>query len=71
METPKISFVVPTRNRVQWLPECLSGLLMQVIDGKPAGDAVEVIVVHDRGGVEMTEPRISWPGTRPRIRASR
>lgn len=56
METPKISFVVPTRNRVQWLPECLSGLLMQTVK------EIEVIVVHDRGGVEDdgTRALLDW-----------
>lgn len=38
---PKISFVVPTKNRVEWLPECLSGILAQSVSD------IEVIVVND------------------------
>lgn len=64
MTEPKISFVVPTRNRVQWLPECLSGLLMQTVE------EVEVIVVHDRGGVpdDGTQALLAWYAkTDPRV----
>ena len=38
---PKISFVVPTKNRIEWLPECLSGLLAQ------SEKDIEVVVVND------------------------
>ena len=41
MTTPLISFVVPTKNRIEWLPECLDGLLAQNV-----GD-IEVVVVND------------------------
>lgn len=41
MSEPLISFVVPTKNRIEWLPECLSGLLAQSIHD------VEVVVVND------------------------
>ena len=41
MAQPLVSFVVPTRNRVEWLPECLSGLLAQSVSD------IEVIVVND------------------------
>lgn len=41
MSNPLISFVVPTKNRLEWLPECLSGLLAQSVSD------IEVIVVND------------------------
>lgn len=41
MPNPLISFVVPTKNRIEWLPECLSGLLAQSVKD------IEVIVVND------------------------
>jgi glycosyltransferase involved in cell wall biosynthesis len=41
MSEPLISFVVPTKNRVEWLPECLSGLLTQSVND------VELVVVND------------------------
>lgn len=40
-EKPKISFVVPTRNRLEWVGECLMSLLGQTIK------EIEVIVVDD------------------------
>lgn len=56
MSEPKISFVVPTRNRVQWVSECISGLLMQTVQ------EIEVIVVHDRGGIpdDGTADLLKW-----------
>lgn len=41
MSKPLISFVVPTKDRVEWLPECLAGLLAQTVHD------VEVVVVDD------------------------
>lgn len=41
MSNPVISFVVPTKNRIEWLPECLAGLLSQSVKG------IEVVVVND------------------------
>ena len=40
-DKPKVSFVVPTKNRVEWLAECLSGLLCQTVK------EIEVVVVND------------------------
>jgi glycosyltransferase involved in cell wall biosynthesis len=54
--SPKISFVVPTKNRVEWLPECLGGLLAQSIQD------IEVIVVNDGsddGTKELLEDHFS------------
>jgi glycosyltransferase involved in cell wall biosynthesis len=41
MGKPVVSYVVPSWNRVAWLPECLSGLLSQT------EKEIEVIVVDD------------------------
>lgn len=38
---PKISFVVPTHNRIQFMPECITGLLGQTVDD------IEVVIVND------------------------
>lgn len=38
---PKISFVVPTYNRVEWLPVCLDSLLTQTVED------IEIIIVND------------------------
>lgn len=42
--TPKISYVMPTRNRVEWFPSCLSSLFVQ--KGVERND-IEVVVVDD------------------------
>lgn len=38
---PKISFVIPTRNRIQWIAECVGSLLSQTEKD------IEVIVIDD------------------------
>lgn len=38
---PLISFVVPTKNRIEFMPECLSGLLGQTVQD------IEVVIVND------------------------
>lgn len=45
---PKVSFVVPTKNRVEWLAECLVSLLGQSVSD------IEVVVVDD-GSTDDTE----------------
>jgi glycosyltransferase involved in cell wall biosynthesis len=38
---PKLSFVLPTHNRIEWMPECLQSLLEQTEKD------IEIIVVND------------------------
>lgn len=38
---PKISFVVPTRNRIEWIAECVGSLLSQTVK------EIEVVIVDD------------------------
>jgi cellulose synthase/poly-beta-1,6-N-acetylglucosamine synthase-like glycosyltransferase len=54
MSEPKVSFVVPTRNRVEWVGECLQSLLSQTIK-----EDVEVIVVDDASD-DGTDELLGW-----------
>lgn len=62
MTTPLISFVVPTFNRVQWLPECLSGLLSQTVRD------IEVVVVDDCSDDGTKELLESFYAKDPRVK---
>lgn len=51
-EDPKVSYVLPTHNRVEWVAESIQGLLQQTVK------EVEVIVVDDAsddGSLELLE----------------
>lgn len=62
MNDPLISYVVPTYNRVAWLPECLQSLLQQTVQD------VEVIVVDD-GSTDGTDEILEWFAKKdPRLR---
>lgn len=51
---PKISFVVPVYNRVEWIGECLQGLLGQTVDD------IEVVAVDDGSNDGTREFLQSW-----------
>lgn len=68
MSIPKISYVMPTKNRVEWFPACLSSLLVQ--SGVQASD-IEVIAVDD-GSTDGTWELLQWYAARdPRIKTVR
>lgn len=52
-ESPKVSFVCPTYNRVEWLGECIQSLRAQTV-----GD-IEIIVVDD-GSDDGTDDLLEW-----------
>lgn len=59
---PKVSFVVPTHNRIAWLPICLNSLL-----GQNEPD-IEIIVVND-GSTDGTKEFLDrWAPKHPRIK---
>lgn len=53
---PKISYVMPTRNRVEWFPSCLSSLFVQK---GVEHDDIEVIVVDDASD-DGTSDLLEW-----------
>ena len=53
MSKPLITFVVPTRNRLEWIGECLSSLLSQ------SEKDIEVICVDDASD-DGTHTFIDW-----------
>lgn len=60
-DKPLISFVVPTRNRLEWIGECLSSLLSQTVND------IEVICVDDASD-DGTRTFIDWMAKRdPRL----
>jgi glycosyltransferase involved in cell wall biosynthesis len=61
---PKISFVVPTHNRVEWLPLCIESLL-----GQTEQD-IEIIVVND-GSTDGTDEFLEYYEGNPRVRVIR
>ena len=74
MNAPKLSYVMPTRNRIEWMPECLASLL------DSAEKDIEVVVVDDAsddGTPEVLEwfrrrdPRVSVITNRERAGAGR
>jgi len=62
MTEPKISFVVPSKDRVAWLPECLGGIL--AYQEKP----IEVIVVNDGSTDGTKEVLDGWFAKDPRVK---
>lgn len=54
--TPKISYVIPTRNRIAWFPLCIAGLFAQK-DVKP--EDIEIIVVDD-ASTDDTWELLEW-----------
>jgi glycosyltransferase involved in cell wall biosynthesis len=66
--SPKISYVMPTRNRVEWFPSCLSSLFVQ--KGVEEED-IEVICVDDASD-DDTWDLLQWFAERdPRIKTIR
>lgn len=53
METPKISYVCPTYNRVEWLAECIQSLRAQSVK------EIEIIIVDD-GSTDGTSELLEW-----------
>lgn len=61
---PLISYVIPTRNRVEWLASCVSSLLVQKnVDPKN----IEIVVVNDASD-DGTEELLEWYKKDPRIK---
>lgn len=58
---PKISFVLPTHNRVAWVGECLQSLLEQTEED------IEVIVVNDASTDGTKEFLDDWAKKDPRV----
>lgn len=68
MSAPKISYVMPTHNRVEWFPTCLESLFVQ--EGVAPED-IEVIAVDD-GSTDGTWELLTWFAKRdPRIKIIR
>jgi len=62
MNDPKISFVIPSKDRVAWLPECLSGLQAQTVK------EIEIVVVND-GSTDGTKELLdNWYSKDKRIK---
>jgi glycosyltransferase involved in cell wall biosynthesis len=53
METPKITFVCPSYNRVEWLAECVQSLRAQTVK------EIEIIIVDD-GSTDGTDDLLDW-----------
>ena len=53
MDKPKISYVLPTYNRVAWVGECIQSLLSQTVK------EIEVVVVDD-GSTDGTKELLDW-----------
>lgn len=53
MDKPKISYVLPTYNRVAWVGECIQSLLSSTIK------EIEVVVVDD-GSTDGTKELLDW-----------
>lgn len=53
MSEPKISFVCPTYNRVEWLGECIQSLRAQTVKD------IEIIIVDD-GSTDGTDELLNW-----------
>ncbi len=59
---PKLSFVVPTHNRVEWLAPCLDSLLNQTVED------IEIIVVNDCSNDGTKEFLDEWYSQFPKIK---
>lgn len=64
-DKPLISFVVPTYDRVQWVGECISGLLGQTVP------EIEVVVVDDGSKDGTWEFLTRWLGDNPKVKLHR
>jgi len=61
MKNPLVSFVVPSRDRIEWVAECVSGLLAQTLD------EIEVVIVND-GSIDGTKEFLNeWLGDNKRV----
>ena len=59
---PKVSFVIPTHNRIEWLPLCLQSLMSQ------SEQDIEILVVND-GSTDGTKDFLdTWALKQPLIR---
>lgn len=59
---PKVSFVLPTRNRIEWVAESMQGLLQQTVKD------IELVVVDDASS-DGTSELLNWFADRdPRVR---
>lgn len=58
----KVSFVIPTRNRIEWLGECLQGALTQTIK------EVEVVIVNDASDDGTKEFLDDWASQFPNVK---
>ena len=59
---PKLSFVVPTHNRVEWLPLCLQSLLSQ------SEPDIEIVIVNDGSEDDTKEFLDTWAVKDPRVK---
>ena len=59
---PKISFVLPTHNRLEWVGECIQSLLEQTEQD------IEIIVVNDASTDGTKEFLNDWAATHPQIK---
>lgn len=60
--SPKLSFVLPTFNRIAWMPECLQSLRSQDVQD------IEIIVVNDNSDDGTKEFLDSFCAVDPRIK---
>lgn len=58
---PKVSFVVPTHNRIEWLPLCLQSLLTQTLED------IEIIVINDCSTDGTKEFLDEWAAQFPKM----
>lgn len=63
MSEPKISFVMPTRNRIEWIGESLQSLLTQTIVHE-----TEIIIVNDASDDGTKEFLDSWASKYPEVK---
>lgn len=59
---PKISFILPTRNRLEWVGECIQSLLDQ------SEKDIEIIVVNDASNDGTKEFLDEWATQDPRVK---
>lgn len=61
-EIPFISFVIPTKNRIEWLGEAVYSLLSQ------SEENIEIIIVNDASTDGTKEFLEEWLGGNPRVK---
>lgn len=59
--SPKLSFVVPTRNRIEWVGECIKSLMDQTEKD------IEIIIVDDASDDGTKEFLDNWATKDPRV----